>query len=146
MNSEQRDAAIRTGAKALAYARVKDWSRAGEAVQELHDNYEGGEGIQLFLLGLADTLLIHQGAKPQQDAMVLPMWVDPSGDTTLFADDVPPPLRWAGRFIAARAALDEPACAALYESIANDEEFTDNVCALLDIVATSLNMIVGAPQ
>jgi hypothetical protein len=145
MNVEQRTAALEVAAKALVCARVDDWPQASDAVQELHDSYPG-EGIQLLLLALSDTLLRHQGGTPPQpDAVVLPMWVDTATGTTSLADDVPPPIRWAGRFIAARAANDEDACAALFNSIATDEEFTENVCAVLEIVAVSLNVIMGEP-
>jgi hypothetical protein len=148
MNREQRLAAVCLAAQALAFARVDDWSRAGDVVQELHDTY-AGEGVQVMLIALADTLLMYQGGykDPQRpDAVVLPMWIDTSTGSTALADDVPPPIRWAGRFIAARAALDEDACAALWNSVTTDEEFTENICATLEMVAVSLNVIKGVPQ
>jgi len=146
MNHEERDAALLLAAKTLAAVRADDWEQAGAYVEELHET-NGGEGIQLLLAALADTLIIHQGGPPDSNAVVVPMWVDTiNGGGLELADDVPPPVRWAGRFIAARAADDEPACAALYNSITTDEEFRDNIIAMLDIVATTLDVVGAHPQ
>jgi hypothetical protein len=144
VNRDERDTALKLCAKALDCACADDWVGAGETVQELHTTY-GGEGLQLFLIALADTLLTIQGARPSPDAVVAPMWVKPDGDVGL-ADDVPAPVRWAGRFIAARAADDEAGCAALWNSITNDDEFSDNILATLDVVATTINAMVRATE
>jgi hypothetical protein len=145
LNDLERIDAIAMSSRALIFARADNWPAAGSQVQELAGRFEG-PGIQVLLIGLADTMLIHQGGPPPgvTDAVVVPLWLDNVGNIA-DVDDVRPEIRWAGRFIAARAADDEDACSALVNSIASDEEFTSCVCAMLEVVATTLNMIKGEP-
>jgi hypothetical protein len=75
--------------------------------------------------------------------LVMPVWVDTTG-TVGNADDVRPAVRWAGRFIAALAVDDEAACAALVNSCTSDAEFCQNVCAMLEVAAMTLNIVVGS--
>lgn len=135
--------AIAMSSRALIHARDDNWAEAGTNVQELADRF-GGPGIQVLLIGLADTMLIHQGGWANADDLVLPLWTDSDGNIA-DVEDVRPEFRWAGRFIAARAADDEDACAALVNSITSDDEFTACVCAMLEVVATTINMIKGLP-
>ena len=142
MNLHHHTDAANLTATALCHARVGDWMQAGADVQAMHERY-GGEGIQVFLLGLADEVLVHQGGPGVPGELVMPVWVDPTGAVGN-ADDVRPAVRWAGRFIAARAADDPAACASLVNSCASDAEFFKNICAMLEVAATTLNIVVGS--
>jgi hypothetical protein len=135
---------VRLTATALSHARAGHWMQTGADVQAVHDRY-GGEGIQVLLLGLADAMLFHQGGPAMTEEPVMPVWVDTTGAVGN-ADDVRPAVRWAGRFIAARAADDAVACAALVKSCTSDVEFSQNVCAMLEVAATTLNIVVGSSR
>jgi hypothetical protein len=134
--------AVRLTATALSHARDGSWRQTGADVQAMHDRY-GGDGIQVLLYGLADAILVPQGGSGMPGELVMPVWVDTTGAIGN-ADDVRPPVRWAGRFIAARAVGDEAACAALVNSCASDGEYCQNVCAMLEVAATTLNIVVGS--
>jgi len=134
--------AVELSSRALACARAGDWVSAGQTVKEIENRFDG-PGIQTLLCGLADTLLLHYGGIPGPGAVVMPLFVDSDGETS-DVDQTPPEVRWAGRFIAAWGARDDEACAALCNSCTDEREWTYNVAALLDVVATTLNM-VGAP-
>jgi hypothetical protein len=140
----ERDDAFVQSSSALVAARCGDWERAVRTVEALAEQYDG-EGVQILLLGLADTLLIRLGAPPRPDQTVALMWVDPDRGPIFNADDVSrPEIRWAGRFIAARAAGDNDTCAALVNSCANEDEYSRSVFAVLETVATTLNAMTAA--
>jgi hypothetical protein len=142
VNLDHHTDVVRLTATALGHARVGDWTQAGVEVQAMRARY-GDEGIQVFLLGLADEVLVHQGGPGMLGELVMPVWVDSTGAVGN-ADDVPPAVRWAGRFIAARAAHDAAACAALVNSCTSYVEFIKNICAMLEVAAMTVNSIVGS--
>jgi hypothetical protein len=127
---------------ALSHARAGSWRQTGADVQAMHDRY-GGEGLQVLLLGLADAIVVHQGGPGVPGELVMPVWVDSTGAVGN-ANDVRPAVRWAGRFIAARAVDDGAACAALVNSCTSDAEFFQNVCAMLEVAVMTLNVVVGS--
>jgi hypothetical protein len=151
MSPAEKYEAMQRSAVVLAHARAGNWIEAGNAVGELAERFDG-PGIQILIVGLADTMVHAQGGDELPpgitDDMVVhrPVWIDQNGDTIDNATEVPrPDIRWAGQFIAARAAFDEDACAALVDSCADDpESYCNNVLAVLEVTATTLNMI-GAP-
>jgi len=53
------------------------------------------------------------------------------------ADDVPPPVAWAGRFLTARVRRDDDMCIALVESVPSGQAGT-YLCSLLDTIAHSI--------
>jgi hypothetical protein len=125
----------------LAHARAGAWSEAGAGITALAERFDGA-GIQIMITGLADTMIYHQGGHRSDDVPVQPVWFDLDGAMD-DADGVPrPEIVWAGRFIAARAALDEDACAALVNSCAHDPEaYSQNVFAVVEVAATTLNAL-----
>jgi hypothetical protein len=148
--AEKREAFERS-AVILAHARAGNWIEAGNEVGELAERFNG-PGIQILLVGLADTMVHAQGGDELPSGvtpdMVIhrPLWIDEYGDTIDNATEVArPDIRWAGQFIAARAALDEDACAALVNSCADDPEtYCNNVLAVLEVTATTLNRIASS--
>jgi hypothetical protein len=134
--------AVALASLALANARLGEYDAADKVIDQLQDLF-GGIGMQVLIIGLADTMLAaHGGATPSPDVLVAPVWIDCCGNIG-GADDVPPAIRWAGRFVAARAADDFDAAQALIQSCADDDEFSENLSALLHCVATTVNVIAA---
>jgi hypothetical protein len=132
-------------AKILYHARRNDWDQVTTTANQLHTDY-GDLGTQILIMGLADTLIARQGGPVRNGQPVQPGWLPPgAGAVTTNADDVPPRIRWAGRFIAARSAGDHDTCRALLGACATDEEFQDCVLGLIDATATTLNYLLGPP-
>lgn len=144
MNRSDLDRAVTLSTLALRHGRDGDWDAAGDTVADIYDQC-GPAGIWVLAIGLADTMVIHQGgANISSDAIAMPAYVTLSGDP-LDVDEVPAPERWAGRFIAARAVRDQETCEALVMSLNNDAEFRAAIAALLHITANTLNLI-EAPE
>jgi hypothetical protein len=136
------DATIRS-ATILAQARAGNWGTAAHDINDLAAAH-GPAGIQILCMGLADTLVIHQDGFARDNEVSVPLWVDEDGNASEADAVARHEIRWAGRFVAARAAGDTDACRALWDSITGEDEFRANVCGLLEVAATTLNAI-GAP-
>lgn len=132
--------AISLSAIALGHARRGNWDKAVGTMEYLNSRFPDGSGIQMLMQGCADTVAIHQGAEPLKAAPLELMFVNEAGDHA-DADSVDPDQRWAGRFIAARAAGDKDTCAALVDSCESDQQYAKRVGALLQVAAITLNMI-----
>jgi hypothetical protein len=144
MSPDDRDEAVLRSAVILSHARAGRWRDAGRDVGALAQRFDG-PGIQILIMGLAETMVAVQGGPTHAGVPTRPIWVDDDGAIE-DADQVGrPEIVWAGRFIAAHAAGDEDACAALVNSCAGDPEaYSDNVYAVLEVTADTLNMM-GAP-
>jgi hypothetical protein len=143
ISPDEKAEAILRSAVILAHARAGRWPQAGNDVKALAERFDGA-GIQILIMSLADTLVAAQGGHTQGVA-TRPVWVDPDGPIEDANDVDRPEIVWAGRFIAARAALDEDTCAALVNSCGNDPEaYSANIYAVLEVTADTLNMI-GTP-
>lgn len=149
MSAPQAEAAFRNRARelstvALHGAQLSDWERARAAVVTLNDEL-GGDGIMFAIVAWCDTLIVRQQQVTGQKEgdFVRPAWLNTdTGDIALNADDVPPPIRWAGRLVAARAAMDHDAWDALVKSIPDTPmATTEHVSALLTSVAMTLNSL-----
>ena len=149
MSSPQAEAAFRNRAMelstlALHSAQLNDWERSGAAVATLNDEL-GGEGIMFAIVAWCDTLIMRQqqvlGHK--KGDLARPAWLNAdTGDLALNADDVPPPVRWAGRLVAARAAMDHDVWQALVDSTPDTPgATTEHVSVLLTSIATTLNAL-----
>lgn len=141
MTPEDKGGAVHMAATALAHARLRQWEEAGAQVRALQERY-GFEGVQVLMIGLADTVLYYQGGPAEPGGLVAPMWLSVDGKVAR-ADEVRPAVRWAGRFIAARAADDLDGCNDLVAACTGDAEFSDNVCALIEVAACTLNTLAG---
>lgn len=139
------DQAAELSTVALHGAQLNDWERAGAAVKALQDEF-GGHGIMFALVAWCDTLIVRQQQVTghKDGDLARPAWLNATtGDVAFNADDVPPPVRWAGRLIAARAAMDHDAWDALVVSIPDTPPMavTEHVSALLSSVAMTLNSL-----
>lgn len=135
---------IQLAGAALRSAMREDHQAARVAVQAISDE-TGGPGVELAIHAWADTLIraYRQATGTPDDAPVQPGWVNAgTGDIAGDADDVPAEVRWAGRFIAARAAMDHPACYALLTALPDDRAAIGaHVVALLNITALTLRTL-----
>jgi hypothetical protein len=129
---------------AVREATRGDWAAAQQAVDAI--STETG-GALYALVAWADwTVGWHAKARglplPSEvpgGVIVRPLWADPgTGRIEADADAVSPPARWAGRFIAARAALDHEQCQALIGVLpADSRECGRYVSALLSACAAA---------
>lgn len=144
ISPDEKAEAILRSAVILSHARAGRWLDAAADVNALAERFDG-PGIQILIMGLADTMVSAQGGPTTGGHATRPVWVDPDGAIEDANDVGRPEVVWAGRFIAARAALDEDTCAALVNSCVNDPAaYSRNVCAVLEVTANTLNMM-GVP-
>jgi hypothetical protein len=146
VNFLDRAAVVAYSRRVVALARANKWEKCGDVVGEIYGKF-GVPGIQILMLGLADTVLIHEGVRHvPSNAVVVPVWMTQSGEVITDVEKVRPWSRWAGRFIAARGARDFDGCNALLESIPSDEQFLENLWGLVDVCANTLNTAYGPPK
>lgn len=103
--------------QALHAARREDWDAVKQSFADISAD---GKAVTFALMAWCDTT-IKAGAdlmgQPSPDAgevaepvaeIVRPAWIHAeTGRVTLDADEMTPEARWAGRLVAARAAMDE---------------------------------------
>lgn len=132
-------------ADALNAAIDDDGDRAAKAVKAISDE-AGGEGLGWAVTAWCDTLILHyrHATGTPDDAPIRPGWLHAgTGERTTEADDVPVEARWAGRVIAARAALDHPAYDALFRSLPEDGAAVgDHVTMLLSMTGLTLRSLL----
>ncbi|GAA2773028.1 hypothetical protein [Saccharopolyspora taberi] len=122
-------------AEALRAGVAGRWAKAAAAVNRLTDNY-GGEVVPNVLCAWIDTALIH--CAPPSGEPVHVAWFNTDTGELGDADDVPPPVRWAGRLVAARVADDREQFTALIDAVRSDDEWSAGCSALLQICALTL--------
>lgn len=109
----------------------------------------GRNGLHLMLTALADWSVQAQAQGAGREApkggakSAAPAWVDPdTGKVTTDAAEVDPPERWAGQFLAARAAMDHEMTKAL--TLAMPDKCGAHVHALVQTCADSFRALEGA--
>lgn len=102
-------------------------------MQTVADRY-GQQGIHTILLALADTIAAKQGFNYTASGPVVPIFLDVAEGRIEGVDTTPPRIRWAGRFVAARAAQDQHQCQALLDSCAGFDELIDGVSGMFEIL------------
>ncbi len=135
-----RDRMVKSAGAALHAAMADDWGAVSRALQTLIDEC-GGEGVIAAMSAWCDTLLIHtHDIDPKVPLRLLFVNAD-TGDIG-DADDVPPEVRWAGRLVAARAAMDKPTWDALIDSIPHDDSaISRHISVLLRSIVTGLKAV-----
>jgi hypothetical protein len=124
---------LKLAAASLTSARAGDWDRATRLTERIYDEC-GSAGVLLALRGWVDTLIVHMGHVPGTPIAIAFQDTESGAITTADDPDVRPEVVWAGRLIAARAALDEETWDALLLAIPRDEQGR-YIPALLEIVA-----------
>lgn len=109
----------------------------------------GRNGLHLMLTALADWSVQAQaqaaGREAPKDGVrrSAPAWVDPdTGKLTTDAAEVGPPERWAGQFLAARAAMDHEMTKAL--TLAMPDKCGAHIQALVQTCADSVRALERA--
>jgi hypothetical protein len=120
--------AVALATRAYHAAVREDWPAANKAMAEI--GQQGPNVIALVLVAFCDTTIGLQrdmkGMGPLQDGVaeegpVRPGWVNAeTGQVTLDADEMAPAERWAGRLVAARAAMDIDGFQALLRAMPAD--------------------------
>jgi hypothetical protein len=128
---------------ALVAAMAGDSEKATRAVVEV--NGLGPEALEYAIRAWCDALIFRYRkiSGTPDDEPVRPGWINgDTGDIATDADDVPPEARWAGRLVAARAALDLPAWDALLLALPEDGwQVGRHVSALLSTVAQTIRAL-----
>lgn len=133
---------IATATAALHAAMADDWKAASGALQTLSDEC-GGAGVGDAMRAWCDTLIgrTHGDLQDSGSGVRLVFKNADSGEMG-GADDVPAPTRWAGRLIAARAAMDQPTWQALLEAIPpGNDAVSEYVGALLQTIVVNLKAV-----
>jgi hypothetical protein len=126
---------VRLGAEALHAAMREDWG----AVKAALDAMSGSHALIVAIMAWCDTLLVrHPDGQCAGGHPVQVTWQEHGEGPLQHAEDVPPPARWAGQVIAARAALDEEAFYALLAAPAEGADLGSCVIALVQSVAMTL--------
>lgn len=132
--------ALQLASVALNCAYSDDWKRAGAAVQRIGDEC-GGVGLARAILGWSDTLLARLGHTPGNPVELTYQQVE-TGRIDEDGENVPGPVRWAGKVLAARGRLDQAEWEALMDGLPEDgAEVARHVAALLETVTLMLRQV-----
>lgn len=134
---------LHDAALALNYAVAGKFGTSKVLIERLNETY--GEDMPMVLLAWIDTLIDAVGAPTKGDDLVLTVFADPATGKFVTADDVPREIAWAGRLAIARALDDEPMGRALIASVTDDQEWADNVWAVLNVCSTMLRKAGWGP-
>ena len=130
--------------RALGCAVAGDWWAAGELIGQIYQM--DGNSLLTLLYATADTHILAQeqrfGRRPDNVEVVMPVWLDVATGRIGGAAGVPPAPRWAGRFVAARAAGDRQQCEALLKVLAglDTEQFNAHVAALVEMCVAAMRL------
>jgi hypothetical protein len=142
-----RERGIQLATEALQAAMEEDSERASAAVKAISSEL-GGPGLYLAIVAWCDAVILRyrEVTGTPDDGPVRMAWQNTdTGDISATGNDVPEETRWAGRLIAARAALDEPAWDALMSSLPEDGwAIGGYVSALLSTVALTLRRMLAS--
>jgi hypothetical protein len=140
---------VRLAQAAFSDALASRWDSAVRHVRRLSDEC-GGEGVVVAMMAWCDTYVDHatdgQASHAAAAARVNVAYVNTySGRLDQQGSpDVPGPVQWAGRMLAARAAMDEAAWTAMMDELPPDGHVVgQHVLALLRAVARTVN---GLPR
>lgn len=135
--------ALELTGRLLGHAADEDWRAVGVLVDEVF-RLDSSHALLTMLYAAADIqLAAHEnrvGRAPDGAEVVEPVWVEAGTGRVGGADDVPPAPRWAGRFIAARAAGDRQQCEALIRVLAglDPQQFGEHVLAVIESCAAAV--------
>lgn len=140
--------AVRLSHQALTHALLRDYVGAQVAAGKLNALSDDGGPIQVALMAWADAYV--QYIKPSQDegdpaeqSMAYLMFLNEDGELR-DAEEVPPHVAWAGRWVVARGTMDGPTLDALWMVLLNMDvpEFQLTLGAVLTGVANSIRGLV----
>lgn len=120
--------------KALLATVDEDYDTGTDAINELVRTY-GPTVVPAVLLALVDTMLGHTVVPASPDALA---FLETGSGAIQGADEVPPPVRWAGRLVMARACDDHATFTALIDSVTTDEQWSANCNAVLNMCGLNI--------
>lgn len=135
---------VELAGRALAHAAAHRSAIAVRCVERIVREH-GPDVLPNVLLAWVDTAWGRLYPNGLPDGFLdrpMRFWREGSGDTAT-VDDVPPSVRWAGRFIFARLADDQVQAEALIASVRTDEEWSGAVMAVLDVAGSTLRLAVA---
>lgn len=124
---------------ALRASAREQHTLARQHVQKIAERY-GPDVIPRVLLAMVDTVLARASHTPDGTAVRV-AWMQAETGHVQTADEVPPAIRWAGRFFAARAADDQTQAEALLDSIRSAEEWGACASAVINVCGTQLRLM-----
>ena len=134
--------ALTLASQALLMAVLDQDNQARRMIQLIHDRY-GAPAVFDAMLLWTDTYAQMLGPSSAPVQLVFTHRGIPG---FVSADDVPPPVAWAGRFISARVARDVDQTQALLQTLPDDpREQGDAVWTLLLNCALNLRDLTGQP-
>ncbi|GGM64190.1 hypothetical protein GCM10012275_38420 [Longimycelium tulufanense] len=124
-------------ADALLAARDERWHDARQHLQRIADTY-GAEVIPDLLIAWIDTMLKHTPGPERAPALGRLGFMDAVSGRIVEAEHVDPAVCWAGRLVFARYLDDQEQFSALIESVDSDQQWSNNVAAILNVCGTML--------
>lgn len=130
-------------AYALRDARAGDYAAASRHVRQLNAEC-GSQGTMIAVCGWCDTLAAQSGISESSGPLALGWKDTETGRVHSGTEGVPDRVRWAGRLIVARAALDKPMFDALLAALPHDKAVVGSyVGAVLETVAITMSGLVA---
>jgi len=136
---------VRLAGAAMHYAQAGKFEAAARYIQRI-SNECGGQGVEVALRAWIDTFVDHAtdgDRRPKRGRMGYVNAVDGQLETD-DAARIPDRIKWAGRLVEARAALDEAQYRAALDQLPEDEfEVGEYVITVLEVCADTIN---GLPR
>lgn len=130
----ERQRALKIAAVALSRAKAGDLEDAASYIKRLN----GSNGLIVAIVGWIDTY-IHTVYPEHKDQPIAVRWLHTPTGRIETADEVSASMRWAGRLISMRAALDEDGFYSVLHSAPEGGALGDGIMALLHIVAAGIS-------
>ncbi len=125
--------------QALVAAMLKDWTKAGDAIQAMINTPGlGSHTVGRSMLAWTDTAIRCCGWTPDSS----PTWHYTGDAYTRTADDVAPDLRVAGWLITARLQNDQQRWNDIMHALPDGRHVTEVIIALLNVCATSISQTI----
>lgn len=119
-----------------------NWDDAHRQLQALVDEHSS-DVVPDVMVSWAMTAMHYCGIDQDPDRVLGMMFVNANTGEMNTVNEVPPPVRWAGRFLVAIATRDKEQAEALVHSVDSDQQFSDNVAAMLNICGSLLGMVMS---
>lgn len=119
----------------LSYGMAGQPVQAGDQLAQLLDTY-GSDVLADVMCLWVDMVALHADIPPGSPVHL--QFGDSGTGDRLDADQVPPPVRWAGRFLAAQLARDDAMVSALVATLQDGRRLAECVMQLLTLCAQTI--------
>jgi len=131
----ERQRALKIAAVALNRAMAGDLEDAASYIKRL----DGSNGLIVAIVGWIDTYISTVYPEHEEGQQIAVRWLFTPTGRIETADEVSASMRWAGRLISMRAALDEDGFYSVLHSAPEGGALGDGIMALLHIVAHGIS-------